>query len=299
MAPPTRPASQQVAGVACLDSAPVVSNKQRRQSAQRHLQRQLERRAAQQRKRRRNLLIGVTVAAVVVVVGAALLITGIGGDDDATAADATSTSSAAAPTAGPGAERAGQTTTAGSCTYTYDAQGSAGPSAVDAPSGDLPTGQQAETIATSAGDVPVTLDFSGPGACAAESFVSLASQGYFDGTPCHRLTTSDGLKVLQCGDPSGTGSGGPGYTFPTATSGSETYGRGVLAMANSGQGTDGSQFFLVYGDSQLPPSYTVFGTVGDAGLGVLDTIAAAGVVDGSQDGAPATPVTITAVTPAA
>ncbi|MCO7219566.1 peptidylprolyl isomerase [Klenkia sp. PcliD-1-E] len=143
------------------------------------------------------------------------------------------------------------------------------------------------------------MDFSGPGACAAESFTSLASQGYFDGTPCHRLTTSEGLQVLQCGDPSGTGTGGPGYTFPTATSGSETYSRGVLAMANSGQGTDGSQFFLVYGDSQLPPSYTVFGSIGDAGLGVLDTVAAGGVADGSQDGAPATPVTITGVTPAA
>lgn len=280
----------------------MVSNKQRRQAAQRHLQRQLERRAAQQRRRRRNLLIGGTVAAVVVVVGAALLITGIGGGDDSTASAGSSaaTTSAAAPaSAGPGAERAGQTTTAGSCTYTYDAQGSSGPTAVNAPSGDLPTGTQAETIATSAGDVGVTLDFTGAGTCAAESFVSLASQGFFDNTPCHRLTTSDGLKVLQCGDPSGSGTGGPGYSFPTATAGSETYGRGVLAMANSGQGTDGSQFFLVYGDSQLPPSYTVFGTIDEAGLGVLDTIAAAGVADGSQDGAPATPVTITAVTPAA
>ena len=288
----------------CLDSAPVVSNKQRRQAAQRHLQRQLERRAAQQRRRRRTLLVGGTVAAVVVVVGAALLITGIGGDDDATASSSSSsaaatTSAAAAATPGPGAERAGQTTTAGSCTYTYDAQGSSGPAAVDAPTGDLPTGTQAETIATSAGAVGVTLDYSGPGACAAESFASLASQGFFDNTPCHRLTTSDGLKVLQCGDPSGSGSGGPGYSFPTAVAGTETYGRGVLAMANSGQGTDGSQFFLVYGDSQLQPDYTVFGTIDESGLGVLDQVASAGVADGSQDGAPATPVTITGVTPAA
>ncbi|MEI4270898.1 peptidylprolyl isomerase [Klenkia sp. LSe6-5] len=280
----------------------MVSNKQRRQAAQRHLQRQLERRAAQQRARRRNLLIGGTVAAVVVVVGAALLITTTGGDDDSTAAassSAATTSAAAAPTPGPGAERAGQTTTAGACTYTYDAQGSSGTVAVDAPSGDLPTGTQAETIATSAGDIGVTLDYTGPGVCAAESFSTLAAQGYFDGTICHRLTTSDGLKVLQCGDPSGTGTGGPGYSFPTAVDGSETYGRGVLAMANSGQGTDGSQFFLVYGDSQLTPDYTVFGTIDEAGLGVLDQVAAVGTADGSQDGQPATPVTITGVTPSA
>ncbi|MSW65436.1 MAG: peptidylprolyl isomerase, partial [Actinobacteria bacterium] len=251
----------------------MVSNKQRRQNAQRHLQRQLERRAAQQRRRRRNVLIGVTVAAVVVVVGAALLVTGLGGDDDSSTASASSsaaTSAPAAPTPGPGAERAGQTTTAGACTYTYDAQGSSGTFAVDAPTGDLPTGTQAETISTSAGDIGITLDYTGPGACAADSFATLASQGFFDSTLCHRLTTSDGLKVLQCGDPSATGSGGPGYSFPTAVAGSETYGRGVLAMANAGDGTDGSQFFLVYGDSQLDPAYTVFGTIDEAGLGVLD-----------------------------
>ncbi|SCX50724.1 peptidyl-prolyl cis-trans isomerase B (cyclophilin B) [Klenkia marina] len=280
----------------------MVSNKQRRQAAQRHLQRQLERRAAQQRARRRNLLIGSTVAAVVVVVGAALLITNLGGDDDSSSTASSSspaaTSAPAAPTPGPGAERAGQTTAAGSCTYTYDAQGSSGTFAVDAPSGDLPTGTQAETIATSAGAIGITLDYSGLGACAADSFSTLASQGYFDGTVCHRLTTSPGLEVLQCGDPSGTGAGGPGYSFPTAVSGTETYPRGTLAMANSGQGTDGSQFFLVYGDSlQGNPNYTVFGTVDEAGLGVLDQIAAAGTADGSQDGAPSTPVTITGVTP--
>ncbi len=282
----------------------MVSNKQRRQSAQRHLQRQLERRAAQQRRRRRNLLIGVTVAAVVLVVGAVLLVNGLGGDDDTSAAaGSTAATSApatpAAPTPGPGAERAGQTTAAGACTYTYDAQGSSGSFAVDAPSGDLPTGTQAQTIATSAGDIGITLDFTGPGACAADSFTTLAAQGYFDSTICHRLTTSDGLRVLQCGDPSGTGSGGPGYSFPTAVAGTETYGRGVLAMANAGDGTDGSQFFLVYGDSQLDPSYTVFGSIDEAGLGVVDQIAAVGTADGSQDGQPATAVTIAGVTPAA
>ncbi|MGY1772290.1 peptidylprolyl isomerase [Blastococcus sp. SYSU D00813] len=275
------------------------SNKQRRQAAQRHLQRQLERRAELARKRRRNTLVAVTAAAVVLVVGAVLLVTGLGGDDDdSTVAGGTSTS-AAGPSTGPGAERAGQTTTAGPCTYTYDAQGSSGV-AVDAPSGDLPAeGTVTETMTTSAGAIGLTLNRAGTAACATASFVSLAEQGFFDGTPCHRLTTSPGLQVLQCGDPSGVGNGGPGYSFPTQVTGTETYPRGVVAMANSGQGTDGSQFFLVYGDSlEGNPNYTVFGTIDEAGLAVLDQIAAAGVADGSTDGAPATPVTIESVTAA-
>lgn len=274
------------------------SNKQRRQAAQRHLQRQLERRAELARRRRRNVLIAVTVAAVVLVAGAVLLVAGLGGDDDdPTVAGGTTTSPAAGPTTGPGAERAGQTTTAGPCTYTYDAQGSSGV-AVDAPSGDLPAeGTVGRTLATSAGDIGLTLDRAGTAACATASFVSLAEQGYFDGTTCHRLTTSPGLQVLQCGDPSGRGSGGPGYSFPTQVTGTETYPRGVVAMANAGQGTDGSQFFLVYGDSlEGNPNYTVFGTIDEPGLAVLDQIAAAGVADGSTDGAPATPVTIESVT---
>ena len=130
--------------------------------------------------------------------------------------------------------------------------------------------------------------------CAAASMVHLAGLGFFDGTVCHRETDVPGLQVLQCGDPTGTGSGGPSYTFQTDVDGSENYPRGTLAMANSGQGFDGSQFFLVWGDSQLPPAYTVFGRVDEAGLQVLDEIAAQGN-DGSNgpgDGAPTEPVTI-------
>ncbi|MGO8609445.1 peptidylprolyl isomerase, partial [Rhizobium johnstonii] len=78
--------------------------------------------------------------------------------------------------------------------------------------------------------------------CAAGAITYLAGQGFFDGTGCHRLTNSPGLQVLQCGDPSGTGRGGAAFDYPTAATGtSETYPRGTIAMANSGQGTDGSQ----------------------------------------------------------
>ena len=113
--------------------------------------------------------------------------------------------------------------------------------------------------------------------------------------------------MLQCGDPSGTGTGGPGYRFaneyPTnqyriadpALHKPVMYPRGTLAMANAGPGTNGSQFFLVYADSMLPPTYTAFGTIDATGLTTLDKIAAAGVEGAGDDGKPAMTVTIDSV----
>jgi peptidyl-prolyl cis-trans isomerase B (cyclophilin B) len=255
----------------------VPTNKQRRQAAQRRLQRQLERREQIARKRRRNLLIGVTTVAVLAVVAAALIITGLGGDDsDTTAAASTDTAA---------------------CTYT-PADTAANPdlTAVDPPSGDVPTtGTQAVTMSTNFGDIGLTLDRAAA-PCAAGAIVHLAQQGFFDNTNCHRETNSPNLQVLQCGDPSGTGRGGAAFDYPTAATGSETYPRGTIAMANGGQG-DSSQFFLVYGDSlEGNPGYTVVGTIDEAGLQVLDTIAANGIAAGAADGAPAQPVTITGMT---
>jgi peptidyl-prolyl cis-trans isomerase B (cyclophilin B) len=128
------------------------------------------------------------------------------------------------------------------------------------------------TITTNRGDITATFT---PDAapCTVGSFVSLASQGYFDDTTCHRLVPGF---VLQCGDPSGTGSGGPGYSFADELSGDETYPAGTLAMANSGPDTNGSQFFIVLDEADLPPSYTVFGSVDAAGLKVAQDIAADG-----------------------
>jgi peptidyl-prolyl cis-trans isomerase B (cyclophilin B) len=264
----------------------VPTNKQRRQAAQRHLQRQLERRAELARKRRRNVLIGIVVAAVVVVAGAAVLIAGIGGGDQPTAASGT-TAAAASPTID-GSD--------GTCDYKPDGSGST----VGTPPAQVPTsGTVGVTMATNDGNIGLTLDQANA-PCAAASFVYLAKQKFFDGTTCHRETNSPGLQVLQCGDPTGSGSGGPGYSYPTQVTGSETYPRGTIAMANSGQGTDGSQFFLVYGDSlQNNPNYTVIGKIDDAGLAVLDAIAAKGIAGGATDGAPAEPVTITSMTVAA
>jgi peptidyl-prolyl cis-trans isomerase B (cyclophilin B) len=175
------------------------------------------------------------------------------------------------------------------------------------PPADLPA---TLTIETGVGNIRVTLEPE-HAPCAVSSLVSLADQGYFDDTRCHRLTTQ-GAFVLQCGDPTATGRGGPGYAFADelvpddprlqpcgAQGGVEycTYNVGTVAMANAGPDTNGSQFFLVYGNSQFPPAYTVVGHLDAAGLKVVKDVAAKGVdpATGAGDGAPAEPVTISAV----
>ncbi len=182
-----------------------------------------------------------------------------------------------------------------------------------APTGDQPrTGTAELTITTNRGDIPVTLDRSGA-PCNVASFVQLAEQQYFDDSECHRLTVADkgpGLSVLQCGDPTGTGLSGPGYSVvdepPTDLamaedgSGAALYPRGTVAMAKSqAPNSAGSQFFLVYEDSTLPPEYTVMGTIGAPGLEVLDAIAATGVKSDDQSNpdnqVPKRPVTIETV----
>ena len=116
---------------------------------------------------------------------------------------------------------------------------------------------------------------------------TLAKGGYFDNSLCHRLTTQ-GLYVLQCGDPTGTGTGGPNFTYgdenlPTATV--NNYPAGTVAMANSGAGTNGSQFFLVFADTTLGANYTIWGTI-TQGLDIVKAIAKAGVKGGGADGPP-------------
>ena len=139
----------------------------------------------------------------------------------------------------------------------------------------------------------MTLDAEGA-PCTVNSFLSLAEQEYFDDTDCHRLTT-EGIFVLQCGDPTGTGSGGPGYSFADELDGSETYPAGTLAMANAGPDTNGSQFFVVYDDSSLPADYTVFGALDEASTKTVADIAEKGTDSGASDGAPKEKVTIESV----
>ena len=148
------------------------------------------------------------------------------------------------------------------------------------------------TLVTNCGDIEISADAkSAPATVSAIGF--LANAKYFDNTLCHRLTTS-GIFVLQCGDPTASGSGGPGFTFPDenlpVVSG-VNYPKGTVAMANSGPNTNGSQFFLVYADTVLGPNYTIWGEI-TKGLEILEYIAAAGTSDGGPDGAPKNPVEI-------
>jgi cyclophilin family peptidyl-prolyl cis-trans isomerase len=268
----------------------VSTNKQRRQAAQRHLQRQLERRSEQVRKRRRNLGLIATAVAVALVVGAAILLTGVLGGDDDTSAGPTPSGSAAATTNADGTV---------TCTYLPDDSGN--PNLKDVgtpPDPDATPTEGASTLLmkTGQGDLTLTLDrASAP--CAAASFTYLAEKKFFDGSPCHREVNQPTFGVLQCGDPTGTGQGGPTYKFAQEVTPETTYPRGTIAMANSGAPeTTGSQFFLCFVDTQLSPDYTAVGTVDEAGLAVLDKIAAAGN-DGSFEpspggGAPKLPVTI-------
>lgn len=158
------------------------------------------------------------------------------------------------------------------------------------------------TLKTNLGDIKLDLDGK-KAPCTVGSFTYLAEKNFFDKTNCHRLTTG-ALKVLQCGDPTGTGSGGPAYKYgeenlPKPASGrvTATYAKGVLAMANAGPGTNGSQFFMVYGDSELPPNYTVFGNI-TGGLDLLEDVANAGSdnANGEGDGTPRKKVAIQGVT---
>ncbi len=186
------------------------------------------------------------------------------------------------------------TTTAAAAAYpcTWTKGGTASKNVTVPPTTTPPrTGKATVSVQTSRGAMTFTLDRA-EAPCAVESFVSLAEQHYFDATPCHRLTSGT-LSVLQCGDPGGTGTGGPGYSFRDELTGKEKYTRGVLAMANSGKDTNGSQFFIVYKDSQLGPNYTVFGKV-SKGLGVVDAVAAKGA-NPAGDGKPKLSINLTKV----
>ncbi|MBZ5734029.1 peptidylprolyl isomerase [Nocardioides sp. TRM66260-LWL] len=210
--------------------------------------------------------------------------------DDTAAADPQST-----PAASDSAS-ASASSGAGECAYPA---GEPASKQVDAPPATpAVSGTVKATMSTNIGDFQLTLDADRT-PCTVNNFVSLAEQGYFDKTPCHRLVT-EGIYVLQCGDPTGTGTGGPGYTIPDELKGDEDYSAGALAMAKTQfPDSGGSQFFIVYADSTgLPKDYTVFGKVDAAAVKAIAQVAKAGTKGGQTptDGAPAKPVDITKVT---
>ncbi len=163
------------------------------------------------------------------------------------------------------------------------------------------TTPQYATLDTSEGQIVWELD-AAKAPCAVNSFISLAKQGYYDNTPCHRLVdeTQAGANygILQCGDPTGSGKGNPGYKFADESLDGAKYPRGEVAMANSGVNTNGSQFFMMFKDSDFEASYTPFGHI-LAGIDVLEKVAAGGTTSNplsGQDDAPKTKISITKVT---
>ncbi|SDP21375.1 peptidyl-prolyl cis-trans isomerase B (cyclophilin B) [Nakamurella panacisegetis] len=267
------------------------SNQQRREAAKRKLERQLVRREERERGRRQRLIVIGVVATVLVVAGGIWYAT-----------TRPKSSTAASDTTSTGTQTAA-TTSAPKTPCTYTTSGKAAKT-VNKPSNTSPanTGTVDATIKLNGQDVPITLDRAAA-PCTVNSFVSLASQKFYDNSPCWRLTGNSALNILQCGDPTGVGNGGPGYTFADELTKTKTYPKGTIAMANSydanqqsGENTNGSQFFIVYKDSTLSPHYTVFGKVSDAGMAVIDAIAAKGVKNNAQDGAPVAKAVIDSVT---
>ncbi|WP_328402816.1 peptidylprolyl isomerase [Streptomyces sp. NBC_00390] len=253
----------------------VTSDQRRRQLAREKFVRQQQRREqAQIKAKRRNTVIASALAVVLLAGAAAYVSVGLSdGDKENSAAPGESTSPEPTPSKSENREPA----------MSIDTKA-----------------KYALTLKTNEGDITVAMDATKT-PHTVNSFKSLADKGYFDGTKCHRLTTQ-GIFVLQCGDPKGDGTGDPGYTIPdenltslgkAGADGTVTYPAGTVAMANTGApNSGGSQFFLVYKNTKLAPGYTPFGTMDDKGLNTVLEVSKAGVEGGAGDGAPKKAVTI-------
>jgi cyclophilin family peptidyl-prolyl cis-trans isomerase len=271
----------------------VPTSKQRRETARRRLERQIQhRQELAARRRRRNVVIAAALS-VLVVVGAVWLIVINVGDDNAPAAAA---SPSATPTVAPTTPPATRTPahaarkTNGPCAYTETTQTLSNPNTKDVglPPDPKPTpakGTVPVTVKTNQGSLVLTLDRS-KAPCAVQSFLFLIDKKFFDNTVCPRVSSKakDGLGVLQCGDPSGTTSGGPTYQFKEENLSKADYSVGVVAMANGGAGTTGSQFFFIHEDAKgLGKNYSVIGKV-TSGMAVVTKVAAAGNDGSNQAG---------------
>ena len=287
----------------------MAGSKRQRELARRRAERQsARRREAMVRKRKRRLVVGGSGLGVLVLILAIFFVVRANRDDKkAPLAAATPTadaftskspsnatsSTAASSTESSATESSSVSPAANGCTYTErGAPGKAG----TPPATGFDKKPRVASVKFASGTVTIDM-FSDKAPCTVSSFAHLASKKYFDGTKCHRLTTG-GIFVLQCGDPTGTGSGGPGYEFADENLAGATYPAGTVAMANSGPGTNGSQFFLVYKDTELPPKYTPFGKI-KSGLDIVENIAKAGTKDGGADGAPKDDILIESFTVAA
>ncbi|WP_031041284.1 peptidylprolyl isomerase [Streptomyces sp. NRRL F-5650] len=249
----------------------VSQEQRRRQLAREKFLRQQQRRTSARRKARMRNAAIASVLGVILIGSVALYTTGVvlGDDDDKTNASAEVTPSASATSKAPDPCDKPAEGKAKTQTWKKEPELSVDESA-----------KYTMKLETTCGDIDIALKAKAA-PHTVNSFDFLAGKGYFDHTKCHRLTT-EGIYVLQCGDPTAQGNGGPGYNIPDENLKDKslkdnTYPAGTVAMANTGQpDSGGSQFFLVYQNSQLPPSYTPFGTVSEEGMTVLKKIAAAG-----------------------
>ncbi|MFJ8474298.1 peptidylprolyl isomerase [Kitasatospora sp. NPDC094011] len=271
----------------------VSSEQRRRQLAREKYERQMERRAeAASARRRRNTILGASLAVVVLAGGGTLFATGAFSSDGKDKNTSAASSAQPAPTQADPASTPTRKPVEGCAAPAPGSPNKKQFKAEPAMSID-DHGSYTMTLDTNCGKVTVAMD-AAKAPHTVNSFNFLAGEQYFDHTKCHRLTT-DGIFVLQCGDPTATGSGSPGYKFADENLSGATYPAGTVAMANSGPGTNGSQFFLVYKDTQLPPNYTPFGKI-TGGLDVVQKIASAGTLEGSGDGHPMADVTFNSVT---
>ncbi len=260
--------------------------RERQLARERHL-RQAARRAERARKTRIRALAAGGVGVLLAIGVGTYFLVGTGGGKSA----------AASSSASPKATSTGTATVAEPARHcSYTKSGTAARTVSLPPSAPDYTASYQATITTNRGTIDINL-LNSKATCTVNSFVHLAGQNYFNNTKCHRLTT-ESIYVLQCGDPTGTGSGGPGYEFGSENLKGATYPAGTLAMANTGQpNSNGSQFFLVYKNTPLGASYTPFGTI-TQGLPVIDAIAKAGSdnANGAGDGHPKENVVIDKVT---
>jgi peptidyl-prolyl cis-trans isomerase B (cyclophilin B) len=263
--------------------------RQRKLAAERH-QRRLARRAQQDQRARRWTM---AITAVVIVAGLS-----VGGVLLAGTSSGTSTTPKVTPsaTATPSPTPTAEAEPATHCVYT--AAGTAARKVSLPPSTPNDKATYAATINTNRGAIVIDL-LNSKATCTVNSFVHLAEAAFFNKSPCFRLSTADPY-MLQCGDPTGKGSGGPGYEFGNENLSGATYTAGTVAMANvSGEAdSNGSQFFLVYKDSPLSPDYTPFGKI-VSGLNILQTVAKAGYgppLSSGGGGAPKESVEIESVT---
>lgn len=231
----------------------------------------------QQRKRTRKLATRAAIF-IAVVVGVALIISVSGGSDSTSTSDTTVDTTATAPVEG-------RAITGETPCPAVDGSEARAATFENAPSNCLDASKTyTAVVTTNKGEFSIVLD-QNKAPLAANSFVTLARYKYFDNTQCHRAILDF---VVQCGDPTATGSGGPGYSFADELPQAGEYKLGSIAMANSGPNTNGSQFFIITGDQgiTLPPSYTLFGQVTSGLDTTVPALNAASNPDPAANGVP-------------